>query len=68
LSALPRDHSTVSKNRYRLLEHDVIVGVFNQTVEAAHASGYLLGEHFSANGPLIRAWAGHKLRALEQVR
>ncbi|WP_321917456.1 MULTISPECIES: IS5 family transposase [Paraburkholderia] len=54
------DHSTFSKNRDRLLEHDVIVGLFNETVEAAHARGYLSGEHFSVDGTLIQAWAGHK--------
>ena len=40
-----RDHSTFSKNRGRLLAHDVIVGLFNETVETAHARGYLSGEH-----------------------
>lgn len=54
------DHSTFSKNRDRLLEHHVIVGLFNETVEAAHARGYLSGEHFSVDGTLIQAWAGHK--------
>ncbi len=34
------DHSTFSKNGDRLLEHDAIVGLFNETVETAHARGY----------------------------
>ncbi|AJY27102.1 transposase DDE domain protein (plasmid) [Burkholderia thailandensis 34] len=54
------DHSTFSKNRDRLLAHDVIVGLFNETVETAHARGHLSGEHFSVDGTLIQAWAGHK--------
>lgn len=53
------DHSTFSKNRDRLLSHDVIVGLFNETVEATHARGYLSGEHFSVDGTLIQAWAFH---------
>jgi transposase len=47
------NHSTFSKNRDRLLEHDVIVGLFNERVKVAHASGYLSGKHFSVNGTLI---------------
>lgn len=54
------DHSTFSKNRDRLLVHDVIVGLFNETVETAQARGHLSGEHFSVDGTLIQAWAGHK--------
>ncbi|VVE55202.1 IS5 family transposase [Pandoraea sputorum] len=54
------DHSTFSKNGERLLVHDVIVSLFNETVETAHARGHLLGEHFSVDGTLIQAWAGHK--------
>ena len=52
------DHSTFSKNRDRLLAHDVIVGLFNETVETAQARGHR--EHFSVDGTLIQAWAGHK--------
>jgi IS5 family transposase len=54
------DHSTFSKNRDRLLEYDVIVELFNETVEAAYAQGYLSGEHFSVDGTLIQASVGHK--------
>jgi IS5 family transposase len=54
------DHSTFSKNRDRLLEHDVLVLLFNETVETARERGYLSGEHFSVDGTLIQAWAGHK--------
>lgn len=54
------DHSTLSKNRDRLMVHDVIVSLFNETVETARVRGHLSGEHFSVDGTLIQAWAGHK--------
>ncbi|VVE03448.1 transposase [Pandoraea terrae] len=54
------DASTFSKNRDRLMVHDVVVALFNETVETAHQRGYLPGEHFSVDGTLIQAWAGHK--------
>ena len=54
------DHSTFSKNRDRLLERDVLVLLFNETVETARERGHLSGEHFSVDGALIQAWAGHK--------
>lgn len=49
------DQSTFSKNRERLMTHDVIVSLFNETVETAHARGHLSGEHFSVDGTLIQA-------------
>ena len=54
------DHSTFSKNRDRLMVHDVIVTLFNETVETARVRGHLSGEHFSVDGTLIQAWAGQK--------
>ncbi|VVE85881.1 transposase [Pandoraea sputorum] len=54
------DASTFSRNRDRLMVHDVVVALFNETVETAHQRGYLSGEHFSVDGTLIQAWAGHK--------
>ena len=49
-----------SKNRERLIEHDVVVALFNEVVEMADAKGWLSGEHFSVDGTLIHAWAEHK--------
>ena len=49
-----------SKNRERLIEHDVVVVLFNEIVAMADAEGWLSGEHFSVDGTLIQAWAGHK--------
>ena len=49
-----------SKNRERLIAHDAIIELFNHIVETADAQGWLSGEHFSVDGTLIQAWAGHK--------
>lgn len=54
------DHSTYTKNRDRLIEHDVIRTLFGQVMEQAKAAGLLSDEHFSVDGTLIRAWASHK--------
>jgi len=49
-----------SKNRERLIEHDAVVELFNQVLEMARQRDLLSGEHFSVDGTLIQAWAGHK--------
>lgn len=49
-----------SKNRERLIEHDAVIGLFNEVVKIADDRGWLSGEHFSVDGTLIQAWAGHK--------
>jgi transposase len=54
------NHSVFSKNRDRLIEHDVVIELFNATVEMAQAKGLLSGEHFSVDGTQIKAWASHK--------
>lgn len=54
------NHSVFSKNRERLIEHDAVTELFNATVEMAGRRGLLSGEHFSVDGTLIQAWAGHK--------
>lgn len=54
------DHFTFSKNRDRPMVHDVVVSLFNETVETTRVRGHLSGEHFSVDCTLIRAWAGHK--------
>jgi IS5 family transposase len=54
------NHSVFSKNRDRLIEHDVVIALFNTTVDMAQAEGLLSGEHFSVDGTLIKAWASHK--------
>jgi transposase len=54
------DHSTFSKNRDRLLEHDVVEGLFAEIMRHADARGLLSKEHFSVDGTLIQAWASQK--------
>ena len=54
------DHSTFSKNRQRLLEHDVAAKFFAEVVEQAKAAGLVSDEHFSVDGTLIEAWASLK--------
>lgn len=49
-----------TKNRERLIEHDAVVELFNRVLEQADDKGLLSGEHFSVDGTLIQAWAGHK--------
>ena len=49
-----------TKNRERLIEHDAVIELFNQVLEMANERDLLSGEHFSVDGTLIQAWAGHK--------
>ena len=49
-----------TKNRQRLIEHDAVVVFFNEVIETANKKNWLSGEHFSVDGTLIQAWAGHK--------
>ena len=52
--------SVFSKNRERLIEHDAVIELFNQVLAMADEQDLLSGEHFSVDGTLIDAWAGHK--------
>ena len=54
------DHSTFSKNRDRLLEHEVVESFFTEVMTLADKKGLLSQEHFSVDGTLIQAWASHK--------
>jgi len=49
-----------TKNRDRLLEGDVAQAFFEQVVEQARGRRLLSDEHFTVDGTLIEAWAGHK--------
>ena len=49
-----------TKNRERLIEHDAVVLFFNQVLKQADKKRWLSKEHFSVDGTLIQAWAGHK--------
>ena len=52
--------SVFTKNRERLIEHDAVIEFFNEVLKIAHKKHWLSGEHFSVDGTLIQAWAGHK--------
>lgn len=54
------DHSTYTKNRDRLIAHEVVRGLFGQVMQQAKDAQLLSDEHFSVDGTLIRAWASHK--------
>lgn len=54
------DHSVFSKNRDRLLDHEVIEAFFTEVMTIADKRGLLSKEHFSVDGTLIQAWASHK--------
>lgn len=49
-----------TKNRERLIEHDAVIELFNEVLAIANQNNWLSGEHFSVDGTLIQAWAGHK--------
>ena len=49
-----------TKNRERLIAHDAVIELFNAVLAIAEKQNWLSGEHFSVDGTLIQAWAGHK--------
>lgn len=60
LESAPWDHSTYSKNRDRLIEHEVIRELFARVLDRAREAGLLSAEHFSVDGTLVRAWASQR--------
>ena len=54
------DATSFTKNRKRLLEHDVAGHFFRTVVEHARKAGLMSDEHFSVDGTLIEAWASMK--------
>src|SRR5690348_1716342 len=54
------DATVFSKNRERLLEGGIAEGFFAAVVGQARGQGLLSEEHFTVDGTLIEAWAGHK--------
>jgi transposase len=54
------DASTFSKNRQRLLEHDVARQFFQAVIEEARQRELLSEEHFTVDGTLLEAWASMK--------
>ena len=54
------EHSVFSKNRDRLLEHDVAAKFFAAVVDQTRGLGLMSDEHFTVDGTLIEAWASLK--------
>ena len=54
------DATTFTKNRERLLEGDIARAFLEEVLEQARAGKLLCDEHFTVDGTLIEAWAGHK--------
>ena len=54
------DATTFTKNRSRLLEHEVADWFFAEVVAQAKLRRYVSSEHFSVDGKLLEAWASHK--------
>ena len=54
------DPTTFTKNRQRLLDHQVGRGLFDLVVGQAHEHGLLSDEHFTVDGTLIEATASFK--------
>lgn len=54
------DHSTFTKNRERLMEHEVGRLFFDAIVKQARGIGLMSDDHFTVDGTLIKAWASLK--------
>ncbi len=54
------DPTTFTKNRDRLLDHDIADRFFAAVVRQAKLRRYVSSEHFSVDGTLLEAWASHK--------
>jgi len=54
------DHSTFSRNRARLLEHEVAAKFLAEVVAAARRAKLMSDDHFTVDGTLIEAWASVK--------
>ena len=60
LDAAAFDATTFSKNRQRLLQHEIADRFFALVVDQARLRRYASSEHFSVDGTLLEAWASHK--------
>jgi transposase len=54
------DHSTFSKNRARLIEHEIAKEFFAGAIRQAREQRLLCDEHFTVDGTLIESWASFK--------
>lgn len=62
------DHSSFSRNRARLLEHDVAREFFARVVAQARSLRLLSDEHFTVDGTLVEAWASLKRFKRKEAR
>ena len=60
IDAAAFDATTFTKNRERLLEHEIADRFFAAVVRQAKLRRYMSSEHFSVDGTLLEAWASHK--------
>ena len=54
------DASTFSKNRARLMEHDVAAAFFDAVLDEARRRNLLSDEYFTVDGTLLESWASMK--------
>jgi transposase len=54
------DPTTFTKNRDRLLEHDIARRFFEEVLSQARTAKLLSDEHFTVDGTFIEAWASQK--------
>jgi transposase len=54
------DATTFTKNRDRLVEHEVARQFFEEVVRHTKKAGLVSAEHFTVDGTLIEAWASMK--------
>src|SRR5205085_6809198 len=60
IEAAAFDPTTFTKNRERLLSHEIADRFFAAVVRQAQLRRYVSSEHFSVDGTLLEAWASHK--------
>jgi transposase len=54
------DATTFTKNRDRLVQHEIARQFFEEVVRQARKAGLVSAEHFTVDGTLIEAWASMK--------
>jgi transposase len=60
IDAAAFDPTTFTKNRDRLLDHEIADRFFHAVVKQAKLRRYVSSDHFSVDGTLLEAWASHK--------
>lgn len=63
------DETVFSKNRDRLIEGEIARSFFREVLKEADSRKLLSHDHFTVDGTLIEAWAGHKsFKPMGEVR